>query len=161
MRRRNAQARASGVEGSCQRQCVYRSRVTTPGCSWFFDVSQAAAKTPMNSALARVPAADIREEPGRFMRYADLPGVDPQDIEVQMERGLPTVEGERRVDASGENGNYSRIERMHGVFHRRFALPDSADPEGITASASTACFRSSRTGFRNAATPQVGSVLQS
>jgi HSP20 family protein len=115
----------------------------------------------MNSALTRVPAADIREEPGRFMRYADLPGVDPQDIEVQMERGLPTIEGERRVDASGENGNYSRIERMHGVFHRRFALPDSADPEGLTASGFNGVLQVIRSGFRIAATPQVGSVLQS
>ena len=79
------------------------------------------------------PAVDIREEPGRFVLYADLPGVDPQDIEVQMERGLLTIKGERRVDNSSDNGSYSRIERMHGVFHRRFALPDSADPDGISA----------------------------
>ena len=32
------------------------------------------------------------------------------------------------------SGRYARIERMHGTFHRRFALPDSADPAGITAS---------------------------
>lgn len=80
------------------------------------------------------PAVDIREEPGRFVLYADLPGVDPQDIEVQMERGLLTIRGERRIEQSQDNGSYSRIERMHGVFHRRFALPDSADPDGVTAS---------------------------
>jgi len=81
------------------------------------------------------PLVDIREEPDRFVLYADIPGVDPQDIEVQMDRGLLTIKGERRIDLGGENNNgrFSRIERMHGVFHRRFALPDSADPEGITA----------------------------
>jgi HSP20 family protein len=79
------------------------------------------------------PMVDIREEPDRFVLYADIPGVDPQDIEVQMDRGLLTIKGQRRAEAGGDNGRFSRIERMHGVFHRRFALPDSADPEGIKA----------------------------
>ena len=78
------------------------------------------------------PLVDIREEPDRFVLYADIPGVDPQDIEVQMDRGLLTIKGERRADI-GDNGRFSRIERLHGTFHRRFALPDSADPEGIQA----------------------------
>jgi HSP20 family protein len=79
------------------------------------------------------PPVDIREEPDRFVLRADIPGVDPQDIEVQMDRGLLTIKGERRVERF-EDGRYARIERMHGQFHRRFALPDSADPDGITAS---------------------------
>jgi HSP20 family protein len=79
------------------------------------------------------PLVDIREEPERFVLYADIPGVDPQDIEVQMDRGLLTIKGERRPEMSGDKGRFSRIERLHGGFHRRFALPDSADPEGIEA----------------------------
>jgi HSP20 family protein len=79
------------------------------------------------------PLVDIREEPERFVLYADIPGVDPQDIEVQMDRGLLTIKGERRPDTSGDKSRFSRIERLHGSFHRRFALPDSADPEGIKA----------------------------
>jgi HSP20 family protein len=64
-----------------------------------------------------------------------IPGVDPQDIEVQMDRGLLTIKGQRTVESSsgGDNGRFSRIERLHGLFHRRFALPDSTDPEGIQA----------------------------
>jgi HSP20 family protein len=76
---------------------------------------------------------DIREEPDRFVLYADIPGVDPKDIEVQMDRGLLTIKGERPAGMGSDNGRFSRIERLHGVFHRRFALPDSADPEGIQA----------------------------
>jgi HSP20 family protein len=81
------------------------------------------------------PLVDIREEPDRFVLYADIPGVDPQDIEVQMDRGLLTIKGERRIDFGGENntGRFSRIERLHGTYLRRFALPDRADPEGIQA----------------------------
>jgi HSP20 family protein len=80
------------------------------------------------------PPVDIVEERDRFVLYADIPGVDPQDIEVQMDRGLLTIKGVRRAGTQMEDGRYSRIERMHGTFHRRFALPDSADPEGISAS---------------------------
>lgn len=81
-----------------------------------------------------VPRVDIKEETGRFVLYADLPGVDPQDIEVQMEKGVLTIKGERRSEERMETESFSRIERRHGSFHRRFALPDSADPDGITAS---------------------------
>ena len=81
-----------------------------------------------------VPRVDIKEEADRFLLYADIPGVDPEAIEVQMDRGLLTIKGERREEKVDETERYSRIERRHGVFHRRFALPDSADPDGITAS---------------------------
>jgi HSP20 family protein len=65
---------------------------------------------------------------------ADIPGVDPQDIEIQLDRGLLTIKGERRIERRFDNGRFERVERMHGPFHRRFALPDSADPDGIRAS---------------------------
>lgn len=81
-----------------------------------------------------VPRVDIKEETDRFVLYADLPGVDPQEIEVQMEKGMLTIKGERRSEEKLETESFSRIERRHGSFHRRFALPDSADPDGITAS---------------------------
>lgn len=81
-----------------------------------------------------VPRVDIKEEADRFLLYADIPGVDPQAIEVQMDKGMLTIKGERREEKVNETERYSRIERRHGVFHRRFALPDSADPDGITAS---------------------------
>lgn len=79
------------------------------------------------------PRVDIKEEDDRFVLYADIPGVDPADIEIQMDKGLLTIKGERSSEVRDENERYSRIERSHGVFHRRFALPDSADAEGITA----------------------------
>ncbi len=80
------------------------------------------------------PRVDIREEAGRFLILADIPGVDPKDIEVSMDKGILTLKGERSASAVQENERYTRVERSHGVFHRRFALPDSADAEGIKAS---------------------------
>jgi HSP20 family protein len=88
-----------------------------------------------------MPLVDIREEGDKFVLYADIPGVDPQDIEVQMDKGMLTIKGERSAEATSETERYSRVERLHGSFHRRFALPDSADPEGITASGSNGVLR--------------------
>src|SRR5687768_9929871 len=80
-----------------------------------------------------VPSVDVKEENDRFVLYADLPGIDPDDIEVSMDKALLTIRGERSSESSSETERYSRIERRYGSFHRRFALPDSADPEGIEA----------------------------
>ena len=80
------------------------------------------------------PRVDIKEEGDRFVILADLPGVDPQDVEVLMDKGILSIRGERLSETRDEKTNFSRIERRYGSFHRRFALPDSADPDGITAS---------------------------
>jgi HSP20 family protein len=79
------------------------------------------------------PRVDIREEDKRFVILADVPGVDPNTIEVQMDKGILSIKGERKNEGE-PSGKASRTEREQGVFYRRFALPDSADAEGITAS---------------------------
>jgi len=79
-----------------------------------------------------VPRVDIREEAERFVILADLPGVDPAQIEINMDKGILSIKGERKSgDAEGQR--YSRQERAQGVFFRRFALPESANPDGIAA----------------------------
>jgi HSP20 family protein len=80
-----------------------------------------------------VPRVDIKEEQERFVIFADLPGVDPASIEVNMDKGLLSIRGERRAEERSEGERYSRVERAHGVFYRRFALPESANPDGISA----------------------------
>jgi HSP20 family protein len=80
-----------------------------------------------------VPRVDVKEEQDRFVLYADLPGIDPDKIDVSMDKGILTIKGERSSEASEQTDRFSRIERRYGNFYRRFALPDSADPEGIQA----------------------------
>ena len=80
-----------------------------------------------------VPRVDIKEEADRFLILADLPGVDPNGIEVHMDKGILSIKGERSTESVTEGKGYSRVERAHGTFYRRFSLPDSANPEGITA----------------------------
>jgi HSP20 family protein len=80
-----------------------------------------------------VPAVDVKEEDDRFLIVADIPGVDPANIEVHMEKGILSIKGERREEHTEEREGYKRIERAQGTFHRRFTLPDTADAEGISA----------------------------
>jgi HSP20 family protein len=80
------------------------------------------------------PRVDIKEETSRFVILADVPGVDPKEIEVHMEKGILSIKGERKEEARQEGENFTRVERSRGLFYRRFALPDSADPDKITAS---------------------------
>jgi len=98
----------------------------------FFD--NGAANSSAGSSSQWVPRVDIREEAGRFVILADLPGIDPEQIEIQMDKGVLSIKGQRSSEAASETERYSRVERRQGSFHRDFALPDSADGEGIVAS---------------------------
>lgn len=79
------------------------------------------------------PAVDIKEEDNRFVILADLPGVDPKDIEITMQNGVLTIRGERRSEKDEEREGFRRVERARGTFYRRFSLPDTADSERIQA----------------------------
>ena len=79
------------------------------------------------------PAVDIREEDDRFVIRADIPGVDPKDIEITMDQGVLAIKGERSSDKQEASNGYERVERASGTFTRRFALPDTADAEKIEA----------------------------
>ena len=79
------------------------------------------------------PRVDIKEEATRFVILADIPGVDPNDIEIHMDKGILTITGERAPEQQEQGTKFTRVERARGTFHRRFALPDSADAEGISA----------------------------
>lgn len=80
-----------------------------------------------------VPAVDIKEEENRYVIHADVPGVDPKDIEVRMENGVLSIRGERKSETKEERDGYKRVERVRGSFFRRFSLPDTADADGISA----------------------------
>jgi HSP20 family protein len=79
------------------------------------------------------PAVDIKEERDRFVLYADVPGVDPKDIEITMEDNTLSIRGTRLTVSEQERDLFKRAERAHGSFYRRFALPDTADAERISA----------------------------
>ena len=80
-----------------------------------------------------VPAVDIIEEKDRFLLRADVPGVDPADIEVSMDAGVLSIAGQRAQESRSEDAGLQRMERVSGRFFRRFSLPDTADAENIKA----------------------------
>ena len=102
-----------------------------------FDNTVAGAEDGSNVATSRwTPAVDVREDSGQFVITADIPGVEPQDIDVTMENSVLTIKGERKIEArdDGSDNGYRRMERVYGSFYRRFTLPDTADAEAISAS---------------------------
>ena len=80
-----------------------------------------------------VPAVDIIEENTRFILRADVPGVNPEAIDVSMDNGILSVSGERHAIAGEDDAGVQRIERATGRFYRRFTLPETANAEAITA----------------------------
>jgi HSP20 family protein len=79
------------------------------------------------------PPVDIREDNDHYYIKADVPGVDPKDIEVTLERGVLTISGSRQSESKEERNGYRRVERFHGRFTRAFALPDTADADKVDA----------------------------
>lgn len=84
-------------------------------------------------SLSWIPSVDVHEEAERYVVRADLPGVEPKDIDITVEKGVLTLRGERH-DGKRENGTGSgRSERLAGTFLRRFTLPENAQTDAITA----------------------------
>lgn len=85
------------------------------------------------SVTAWVPSVDVKEEANRFVVTADLPGVEPKDIEITVAHGMLTISGKRASEKKEEKDGYLRTERSSGEFYRRLALPETADAEHVDA----------------------------
>ncbi len=79
------------------------------------------------------PTANIREEDTTFVIEADIPGVDPKDVQVYMDRGALCIKGERREVHKEKKAGYRLQESAYGAFERRFILPETADVGSIKA----------------------------
>lgn len=79
------------------------------------------------------PSVDVADADGEFLLTAELPGVDPDHVEVDVEDGVLTLKGEKREEKKEETKDYRVYERQFGSFERRFSLPTSVDAEGVNA----------------------------
>ena len=79
------------------------------------------------------PAVDILEQEGNIVLKAELPGVDPKDVDIRVENNTLTLRGERRFDNEAKREDYHRVERSYGAFARSFSLPTVVDTEKIQA----------------------------
>lgn len=87
---------------------------------------------PAQAATWR-PSMDITELEGQFVLKADLPGIDPGDIDITVDRNILTIKGERKAQEKVETDGYTRFERVTGEFTRKFTLPDNVDGDGVSA----------------------------
>jgi len=82
-----------------------------------------------------LPAVSVEETQDELVLTAELPGMDPADVDVEMENNVLTIRGEKREERKEENENrrYHVWERSYGSFERSFTLPRTVKAEEISA----------------------------
>jgi HSP20 family protein len=87
-----------------------------------------------NDAARRwIPAMDLVETDDHLVLKADLPGIDREDVEIEVKDGVLTVSGERRTEHEGSSNGYHRVERAYGRFSRSLSLPDGVNADRVKA----------------------------
>ena len=94
--------------------------------------TQQGNERAMTSAWA--PALDISERKDAYLVTVELPGLKPEDLDITMEDGLLTIQGERHFANDSSEQKFHRVERRYGAFRRSITLPAHAMAEGIEAS---------------------------
>ena len=79
------------------------------------------------------PAVDIFETDNSVVVKAEMPGVDPKDIEARIQDGTLYLKGERKFKNEVKKENYHLVERSYGSFTRSFILPTSVDSDNVKA----------------------------
>ncbi len=85
-------------------------------------------------ALKAWPAVDVAEDKDHVTVKADLPGLKQDEISVNVDGDVLTIQGERQEEQKKEGKNYHRIERSYGSFQRSLQLGPDVDLEKIKAS---------------------------
>ena len=79
------------------------------------------------------PAVDVSETAKEIVVKAELPGMDPKDIDLSVRGDVLTVAGERKQEKEEKGENFHRIERTYGSFSRSVRLPAEVDPGKVDA----------------------------
>jgi len=80
-----------------------------------------------------IPAMDLVETEGDLVLRADLPGLNRDDIEIEVKDNALTVSGERKADHEEKGEGFYRVERAFGRFSRSLELPQGVDASGVKA----------------------------
>ena len=89
---------------------------------------------PANGIRRWVPPMDLVETDDHLVLKADLPGLDTDDVNIEVKDGVLTVSGERKTEHEERTDGYYRVERSFGGFSRSMALPEHVDAARINAS---------------------------
>jgi HSP20 family protein len=100
----------------------------------FYRTAPARRRAPVTDGYLR-PAVDIHERPEAYEILAELPGVATEDVTVNVEKNVLTLQAERSEsqDTTDEKTGFRHVERMRGTFRRSFTLPDTVNAEAIDA----------------------------
>jgi len=99
-----------------------------------FDEPQGAARGEGDGVAPWSPPVDIYETPDSFVLLAELPGMDQDDIHLEIAEELLALRGERPLHTGDPAMSYHRVERPNGLFQRAFRLPAGVAPEAVSAS---------------------------
>ena len=91
------------------------------------------ATTRDNSEATWMPAVELVDAGDNFVLKAQLPGIDPKDIDVQVTREAISISGERRYENTDEKPGYVRSEFRYGKFHRTLPLPAHIQNDSVQA----------------------------
>jgi HSP20 family protein len=80
-----------------------------------------------------VPAVDIFETEHDLVVKADLPDIDPKDLDIRVENNILNIRGERKFESTVSQDKYLRVERAYGSFSRSFSLANTVNAEAIKA----------------------------
>ena len=81
----------------------------------------------------QMPSLDLREKDDELCICAELPGVDPAEVDVRLDGDVLTIRGEKKNDAEDDKENYHVMERSFGQFQRSIQLPFRPDPDQVRA----------------------------
>ena len=93
-------------------------------------------REPFLSPAARtewMPPVDIRETDEGYVFHMDVPGLKPEDLDVELHEGVLSIRGTRSEETKKEDKGYVRMERRQGSFSRQFRVPTNAQAESLKA----------------------------
>jgi len=81
-----------------------------------------------------LPSLDVAETKNEIVVKAEVPGLEPKDIDISLSDGLLTIKGEKKQEREEKEENYHLVERSYGSFTRSIRLPNEVQSDKINAS---------------------------
>ena len=107
-------------------------RTASPFAHFINDLLETTAGEANRLAPRNWPLVDIVESDEGWNLYAELPGVDKSEVKTRVEDGVLFISGEKKA-RSFDQEKYRYFETRSGSFERKFALPDAADTDALSA----------------------------
>jgi len=97
----------------------------------FFEDWNLGPRVPRTETWA--PAINVEETDDELIVTADVPGIEPKDLDISLDNNVLTIKGERKEEKEEKKKNYHRVERAYGALQRSIMLPSEVDSSRISA----------------------------